>query len=169
MALTWLFLFNLLSILTPRYLTEFHLGLKIISSVFQTFSEILLALSQFVRFSLSIFKSLFNLFSDWLMISRFVSSAKRWTLQNTTFISRLVFHNHKNCPHIFIEIAPQKVLTRTFLLHFNMQINQLNLASFIFMSKCKNFAWLTVFQPVTLLSILSLYRSDLPCSVFCNL
>ena len=40
----------------------------------------LLALSQFVRFLRSIFKSLFNLFKDLLMISRFVSSAKWWTL-----------------------------------------------------------------------------------------
>ena len=39
------------------------------SSVFETFSEILLALSQFVRFFRSIFKGLFNLFSDLLMIS----------------------------------------------------------------------------------------------------
>ena len=78
-ALTWLFQFNLLSILTPRYFTEsvvynhfpfnfifmlkcrgFLLGLKKISSVFETFNEILLALSQFVRFFRSIFKSLFN-------------------------------------------------------------------------------------------------------------
>ena len=63
-ALTWLFQFNLLSISTPRYFTEsveynlfpfnfvimlksrgFLLGLKIISSVFETFNEILLALS----------------------------------------------------------------------------------------------------------------------------
>ena len=68
MALTRLFKSNLLSILTPRYLTEsngdnlfpfnfifmlkskgFLLGLKISSSVFETFSEILLTLSQFVR------------------------------------------------------------------------------------------------------------------------
>ena len=99
-ALTWLFQFNLLSILTPRYLPEsvgyilfpynyifmlkassFLLGLKIISSVFETFSQILLALSQFGRFFRSIFKSLLNLFSDLLIISRFVSSAKWWTLQ----------------------------------------------------------------------------------------
>ena len=54
----------------------FLLGLKIINSVFETFCEILLALSQFVRFFRSIFKSLFNLFSDLLMKSKFVSSAK---------------------------------------------------------------------------------------------
>ena len=54
----------------------FHLGLKIISFVFETFSEILLALSQFVRFLRSIFKSLFNIFSDLLKISKFVSSEK---------------------------------------------------------------------------------------------
>ena len=78
-ALTWLLQFNLLSILTSRYFTEsvgynhfpfnfifilkcrgFLLGLKKISSVFETFNEILLALSQFVRFFRSIFKSLFN-------------------------------------------------------------------------------------------------------------
>ena len=47
----------------------FLLGLKIISSVFETFTEILLALSQLVRF----FR---YLFSDLLVISRFVSSAK---------------------------------------------------------------------------------------------
>ena len=90
-ALTRLFHFNLLSILTPRYFTESvgynlfpfnfkfilsSLGLKIISSVFETFNEIFLALSQFVRFFRSIFKSLFNLFSDLLVIRRFVSSAK---------------------------------------------------------------------------------------------
>ena len=95
MALKRIFQFNLLSVLTPRYLTKsvgynlcpfslifmlksrgFHLGLKIISFVFETFSEILLALSQFVRFLRSIFKSLFNIFSDLLKISKFVSSEK---------------------------------------------------------------------------------------------
>ena len=54
----------------------FLLGLKIISSAFETFSEILLGLSQFLRFFRSIFKGFFNIFSDLLMISRFVSSAK---------------------------------------------------------------------------------------------
>ena len=98
-ALKCLFQFSLLSILTPRYLTDsvgyhlfpfnfiftlksvgFLLGLKTINSAFETFNETLLALSQFVRFFRSIFKSLFNPFSDLSMISRFVSSAKWWTL-----------------------------------------------------------------------------------------
>ena len=42
--------------------------LKIISPVFEAFSGMLLALSQFIRFFRSIFKRLFNLFSDLLMI-----------------------------------------------------------------------------------------------------
>ena len=64
-GLTYIFQFNLLSILTPIYFTEsvkynlllfsfismlisrsFPLGLKIIISVFEKFSEILLAVSQ---------------------------------------------------------------------------------------------------------------------------
>ena len=46
----------------------FLLILNIISPVFETFSGMLLAVSQFVRCFRSIFKSLFNLFSDLLMI-----------------------------------------------------------------------------------------------------
>ena len=68
-ALIGLFHFNLLSILTPRYFTEsvgynlfpfnfifmlksrgFLLGLKLMSSVFEALNEILLALSQLLRF-----------------------------------------------------------------------------------------------------------------------
>ena len=46
----------------------FLLILNIISPVFETVSGMLLAVSQFVRCFRSIFKSLFNLFSDLLMI-----------------------------------------------------------------------------------------------------
>ena len=44
--------------------------------VFETFRKILLVSIQFVRPFRSIFKSLFNLLSDLLMIERFVTSAK---------------------------------------------------------------------------------------------
>ena len=94
-ALTWLFQFNLLSILTPGYLTEsvgynlfpfnfivtlksrgFLLGLKIKSYVSETFNDIFSVLIQFVKVFRSIFKSLFNLFGDLLTIRRFVLSEK---------------------------------------------------------------------------------------------
>ena len=141
MALTWLFQFNLISILTPRYLTEadgyniflFHfifmlksrgslLGLNIINSVFETFNEIFLALSQFVRFLRSILKSLFNLFSYLLVISRFVSSAKWWNLQCfiTTCKSLMYIRKMKGpktdpcgTPHVILEVHDSKPLIHT--------------------------------------------------------
>ena len=144
--LTWLFQFNLLSILTPGYFTEsvgynlflFHfifilksrgflLGLKIISSVFETLNEILLALSQFVRFFRSIFKNLFNLFSDLLMIRRFVSPAKWYTLQCFIATCRSEIYSGKSkgpktnpCgkPDVIHEVLDAKPLVDTNCLRF---------------------------------------------------
>ena len=121
--LSRLFQFNLLSILTQRYFTEsvkynlfqfkinftlksrgFFLGLKIISSIFETFNEILLALSQFVRFFWPIFKGLFILFSDLLMIRRFVCLQ-----QNDEFCNVLLLH----VDHLYIAkdvTVPKQIL-----------------------------------------------------------
>ena len=59
---------------------SFLLGLKILSSVFERFSESLLALNQFAIFFRSIAKSLPNLFSDLLIISSCMPLAKWQTL-----------------------------------------------------------------------------------------
>ena len=97
----------------------FLLGLKTISYVFQTFSEILLALSQFVRFFRTIFKSLVNLFCDLLMISRIVSSAKWWTLQCLIATCRSLMYIRKSkgpktdpcgTPHVIVEVLESKPL-----------------------------------------------------------
>ena len=98
----------------------FLLSLKIIISVFETFSKTLLALSQFVRFFRSILKNLFNLFSDLLMISRFVSSAKCWTLQcfiatcaSLMYISKGPKTDPCGTPHVIIEVLDTKPVIDT--------------------------------------------------------
>ena len=100
-------------------------GLKIISSAF----EILLALSQIVRFFRSIFKSLFNLFSNLLMIRRFVSSAKWWTLQGFIATFRLLIYSWKrkglktdpcSTPHLIIKVFDAKQLIDTNCLQFHV-------------------------------------------------
>ena len=85
--------FNFIFMLKSR---GFLLGLKIISSVFETFNGILLALSQFVRLFRSVFKSLFNLLSDLLMIRRSVSSAEWWTLECFIATCRSLWHTTCN-------------------------------------------------------------------------
>ena len=105
----------------------FLLGLKKISSVFETFNEILLALSQFVRFFRSIFKSLFNPFSDLSMISRFVSSAKWCTLpcfyatcRSLMYIRETKVPKTELCgtPHVIIGVLDAKPLIDTNYLPF---------------------------------------------------
>ena len=95
--------------------------------VYEAYSEILSALSQFVRFFRSKFKSLFNLFSDLLMISRFVLSAKWWTLQCfiTTCRSWIYIRKSKDpktdpccTPHVILEVLHSKPLTDTNCLCF---------------------------------------------------
>ena len=80
----------------------FLLGLKKIS-VFETLSEILLVLSQFVKLFRSIFKSSFNLFSDLLMISRLRRH------QNVELCNVLLLHIDHYCISEKVR-APKQIL-----------------------------------------------------------
>ena len=53
---------------------SFLLGLRILSSVFETFSEIVFTLSQFVRFLGQYLRVCLIFFSDLLMKSRFLQA-----------------------------------------------------------------------------------------------
>ena len=80
--------------------------------VFETFSKILLVLIQFVRPFRSIFKSLFNLLNDLLMIERFVASTKCFI---ATWRSVMSHRNRKGpktdpcgTPQVILEILDAK-------------------------------------------------------------
>ena len=59
----------------------FLFGLNKAISVFETFKDILLALSHFLRFFRLILMNLLRCFSDLLIFNKYVSSAKWQTLQ----------------------------------------------------------------------------------------
>ena len=91
------------------------------SSVFEKF---LLALSQLLK---SIFKSLFNIFKDILMLSRFLSSAEWWTLQCFIATLRPLMYSRKSkglttdpcgTPHVILEVLDAKPFIDTNWLRF---------------------------------------------------
>ena len=140
--------FNFIFMLKSR---GFLLGLKIISSVFETFNEILLALSQFVRLFRSVFKSLFNLLSDLLMIRRSVSSAEWWTLECFIATCRSLIYSRKTkgpetdpcgTPHVILQVLMQS--------HWLIQIA---------------YGLLNMIQTISLL--IYIFHSDTMCSTEC--
>ena len=76
------------------------MGLNKIISVLSSFKNILLALSQLVKFFKSLFSILFSFFnSELLVYNKFVSSVRWWTLQYLIARFRSLMYKRNNKGH----------------------------------------------------------------------